>query len=376
MPLLLLLLAALSACARPAPPPDTAAFTMDPANTGVERYHAWFGDSDGEILYFGLSAFWDARWEHDEDPTADMIEPGDHLIGRFDLRTERFLQPLRVRERDLDTRSSVWDVLVHPNGRIYYTTYFEPMGSVRADGGDAQRYPELGLGLNELAIGPDGLIYVTRYGRSAPPMPERGLGGVVVLTPDGELVRELAVPSEPDSFTAPKSVAVDPTTGEVWINTDSFGPDDQTWHETLRLAPDGTVLERTDGDPDLLFLRFDPAGRGWFAERKGDVLQLRVVQDGRTLLERDLGALGALDAVQDIQFAPDGTAVLARWSGMVHLLFLGPDGFAQTDLALGVSRDCGASQAPPLMYTAVLYDDRVYATLYCGATVLRRRLPL
>lgn len=375
MRLLLLLLVALLACARPAAPPDTAAFLMDPANTGVERYHAWFGDSDGEMLYFGLSAFWDAKRQHGGDPRADLIEPGDHLIGRFDLRTERFLPPLRVRERDPDTRSSVWDVLVHPNGRIYYTTYFEPMGSLRADGSDARRYPELGLGLNELVIGPDGLIYVSRYGRSDVSPPKLGLGGgVVVLTPEGELVRELDVPSEPGSFTAPKSLAVDPASGEVWLNTDTFGPD-ATSHETLRLAPDGAVLERTAGEPELLFVRFDADGRGWFAERKGEVLQVRVVRDGRTLLEREIGPLGALDVVQDIQFAPDGTAVLARWSGKVHLLFLGRDGFAQTDVALGVSHDCGGSRAPPLLYTAVLYQDRVYGTLYCSATVLRRRLP-
>ena len=375
MPRLLLLVVVLLACARLAPPPDTAVFTMDPANAGVERYHAWFGDSDGELLYFGLSAFWDAHAEHGRDPTADLLEPGDHLIGRFDLRTERFLAPLRVRDHDLDTRSSVWDVLVHPNGRIYYTTFFEPMGSVRADGSDARIYPELGSGLNELVLGPDDLIYITRYGRSDPPPPELGLGGIVVITPAGELVRELVVPSEPGTYTAPKSVTVDPTNGDVWLNTDTFGPGGATWHETLRLGPGGSVLERTDGDPDLLFLRFDAAGRGWFAERAGETLRVRVLHDGVTLIDREIGPLGAIDAVQDIWFAPDGTAVLTRWTGMVHLLHLGPQGFGQTDLALSRRHDCGASRAAPLVYTGVLYADHVYATMYCGATVLRRRLP-
>ncbi len=108
-----------------------------------------------------------------------------------------------------------------------------------------------------------------------------------------------------------------------------------------------SVLEtRTAGDPDLLFVRFDADGRGWFAERKGEVLQVRVVRDGRTLLEREIGPLGALDEVQDIQFAPDGTAVLARWSGRVHLLFLGRDGFAESETD-GIWSTSPTSTTPP-----------------------------
>ncbi len=113
------------------PSPTTKHYYRDAeTNRGVEPYSAWFGDSDGRILYFGLSPFWTLWWDWGGDPRADLQARGDHLIGRFDLSRAQFLEPLRVRSHAPEARSSVWDVLAHSNGRIYYTTYFEEIGSV------------------------------------------------------------------------------------------------------------------------------------------------------------------------------------------------------------------------------------------------------
>ena len=39
-------------------PQGSRSFLMPRANSGVEEYSAWFADSDGRVLYFGLSPFW------------------------------------------------------------------------------------------------------------------------------------------------------------------------------------------------------------------------------------------------------------------------------------------------------------------------------
>ena len=127
---------------------------MPPANRGSEAYSAWFADARGRMLYFGLSPFWQLWWRSGGDPLGDLAQPGDHLIGRFDLERETFLAPLRVRDGGPDVRSSIWDVLVHSNGRIYYTTYFEEIGSVNPDGTDVRAFEGLGRGFNELYEGP------------------------------------------------------------------------------------------------------------------------------------------------------------------------------------------------------------------------------
>ena len=311
-------LLALLACSTAPPPlqgPDW--YRMPRANRGAERYSAWFADARGPILYFGLSAFWSAFWAAGEDPRADLAEPGDQLIGRFDLASRRFLEPLRVGGEG--ARSSVWDVLAHSNGRIYFTTYFEAIGSVAADGSDLRVFSGVGNGLNELYEGPDGRVYVTRYATPTRAEADGRRGGVLVLEPDGSLVRELSLADSSGGLAAAKSLAVDPRSGEIWLNTDTFLADGALVHETIRLAPDGRERSRHTGDPELLFVRFDARGRGWFAERNAGALRVRMV-DGDRVLERELGPLSPLDFVQDIHAAADGRVALARWSGVVHVL--------------------------------------------------------
>ncbi len=60
--------------------PRTRSFRMPPANSGEEAYSAWFGNSDGSVLYFGLSPFWELWWQCEGDAAADLSRPGDHLI--------------------------------------------------------------------------------------------------------------------------------------------------------------------------------------------------------------------------------------------------------------------------------------------------------
>ena len=163
---LLLASAGCSILARSAAAPEH--FAAEQTNSGPEQYGSWFGDSDGKVLYFGLSSFWQLLWQCEAEGGSlcalrDLDHPGDHLIGRFDLAGEGFLDPLMVRRSGRDCRSSVWDVLAHSNGRIYYTTGWEEFGSVRPDGTGLSYYAGAGEGLNELWEGPAGEIYATRY---------------------------------------------------------------------------------------------------------------------------------------------------------------------------------------------------------------------
>jgi hypothetical protein len=364
------LLLALTACGDPSQTLPTAVFRAERANTGAERYSAWFADSDGRVLYFGLSPFWELWWQSGGDALADLAEPGDHLIGRFDLESERFLEPLRVRRRSPGVRSSVWDVLVHSNGRIYYTTYYEEMGSVLPDGSDISHFDGIGVGFNELVEGPEGNLYVTRYS-DAPAQPSRrSYGSVAVLSPDGALLRELRIDAGNGAFVAPKSLAVDPAGGEIWLNTDTFGRDGSVVHEWIRLSADGEVLERGAGSRELLFVAFDPGGRGWFAEDASGELRLRLRERGAWTHTLPLGARDPLDFVQDIRFTARG-ALLALWSGRVISVEPTGGGFQVADFRLELPAECAPPGHRSLLYTAVPHRDSLYATLFCGPTILR-----
>jgi sugar lactone lactonase YvrE len=370
----LLLGVLLAGCALRGAAPHTAAFDMQRANSGPELYSAWFADSDGRIFYFGLTAFWERYWANDHEPLADLREFGDHLIGRFDLATESFLEPLRVRSSDSGARSSVWDVLAHSNGRIYYTTFYEQIGWVAADGSDMRVFQDLGTGFNELTEGPDGNVYATRYaGRATEDA--AAYGSVVVLSPDGALVNEFVIANESERFTAPKSLAVDPRSGEIWLNTDTFGPGEAIAHETIRLRADGSVLERREDEVELHFVAFDAAGRGWFAESVRGRLRLRVMDRDKLLATLSLGPRKRGDFIQDIHFASDGTAVLARWSRVVHLVRLGGGTLEQAEIVFDVEPECAATRGPKLLYTAVLHARGVFATLHCGGRVARTEAP-
>jgi hypothetical protein len=328
------------------------------------------------VLYVGLAPFWSAMRRSGGDPRGDLREPGPQLVGRFDLLHERWLAPLAVETStpsggDPGTaRSGVWDVLAHPNGRVYFTTFYESAGVVDAHSGQVWRFPALGPGLNELAAGPDGSVVATRYGGFGGD--ELASGSLVVFSPDGELLEEFALAGPPGFALAPKTVAFDPRRRRYWITTDlvrraSQAEEPPSLHPTLVLDEQGTEIERFDA-PELHFMRFeeeDPQ-RGFAAHVSGRSLRLSAIGEsgaalagGGVLLDDDFEP--ALDFVQDLAFGPAGEVIVTRWSGRIHVL--GRDG------RLAVAH-LPALEAGGLYYSAALANGRLCASHCADVSVV------
>jgi hypothetical protein len=295
-----------------------------PAST-EERYCAWYGDAQGGILYFGQAAFWSAYHRSGGDPEADLEIPGPQRVGRFDLGSERFLPPLEVTVPG--ARSGVWDVHAHANGRIYFTTFFDTMGFVDPQTGAVQRVDALGRGLNEIA--PD------------PPAGHRA---------------------------APKTPAFDAPVGEIWTTMDLLPAGPGTIrHDAYVLAPDGSELRRI-ARPEVQFVSAGPDGTLHRAEVEGTRLWLHRSAPGvpPRRVELDPAFSPDFDFVQDIKLTPDGTAVVTRWSGLVHVV--DPDGGVRSQR---LPRPDGGG----LYYTGVLTGRRLCATYCDGLSVVCRNLP-
>ena len=339
----------IAGCRLPARPSGLRVIAADPPSA-TEDYCAWYGDARGDRLYFGQAAFWSAHRASDGDPRADLQHPGPQLVGRFDLAREELLEPLDVTTPG--ARSGVWDVHAHDNGRVYFTTFFETMGWVDPATGASRRFEDLGPGLNEIAPGPDGSLLVTRYGGG-----ERGAGAVLQLSPEGELLAELAVPppARAEVQLAPKTPAYDPRRTEVWTTNDllPLGPG-ATRYDAVALAPSGRVLRRVE-EPEIQFVAFDREGFGHFAEVDDRGLRLRQTGPGRTL-PLDPAFVRSLDFAQDVKALADRRVVVTRWSGHVHVIE--PDGRL-------ASLRLPALAAGGLYYTAVARGRRVCAT-HCG----------
>ncbi len=337
------------------------------APSSVERYCAWYGDARDAVLYFGTAAFWSAMRSHGNDPMADLLEEGPVEIGRFDLRKERMLEPLEV--GTAGNRSGVWDVLAHPNGRIYFTSFYEPAGYAEVPAGRFVRLPNLGAGLNELALGPDGGVLASRYGSA---FEREGSGAVVSFDPDGRLLAEFPLRA-PDGYrVAPKTVAFDPVRREIWVTTDllPIAAGDPPRHDTYLLSERGEELLRIS-EPEIQFVAFAEDGKGYRAEVEGRNLWLRVSAPGegaeggrRILLDRAFSA--ALDFVQDIELGADGRAVVSRWSGWVHVVD-SPSEVRSTRLPQ--LADDG------LYYSAFAEGDRICATYCSNVSVVCRDIP-
>jgi hypothetical protein len=292
-----------------------------PAPSAEERYCAWYGDARDGVLYFGEAPFWWAYRRQQGDPRADLQHPGPQLIGRLDLRRRAFLPPL-----DLTPAASaggVWDVLAHPNGRVYFTDFFGASGYVEPETGRVVRFDALGSGLNELALGPEGQILVTRYASE-----REEHGGVLLVDGEGALLAEYTLAADAGWRVAAKSVAWDPVREEIWLNTDLIPtgalPGASVGHDARVLGRDGRELLRYAA-PEVQFFTFSEDGTGWFAEVDGSLLSLRIrpperasspVLTGRIVPLDDAFAAFA-DFVQDIK-VEGGVAVVTRWSGRVH----------------------------------------------------------
>ena len=365
----LLLALASAACGgakpEPAPPfvPGEAQIYRDRAPATEERTCAWYGDARDGVLYFGEAAFWSSYRASGKDPTADLGQPGPLWIGRFDLVAQRFLPPLAIDV--LGSRSGVWDVLAHPNGRVYFTSYFDDAGFVDPRSGEVQLFPALGHGLNELALGPDGTLLASRYG--AP-------GSVLLFDPEGRLLAEHRLAPPPGFRVAPKSVAYDPARREIWVNTDLL-PDagGAVGHDARVLDLAGRELLRLER-PEVQFMHFAADGAGALAELAGRRLELRLLPPGAPGAPRPPGRLvllddafpTGLDFVQDLKPAPGGGLVVTRWSGRIQRV--APDGRVTTI-------DLPRAEADAVYYTAVQSDQRICATLCADVEVVCRPLP-
>jgi hypothetical protein len=338
---------------------------LPPSST--EQYCAWYGDRRDDVLYFGESPFWNAMRAAGGDPMADSHALGPQVIGRFDLRRESMLASVPTAARD--PHAGVWDVLAHPNGRVYYTTFYESAGWVDPATGEAKLFEVAGTGLNELALRPDGRVLATRYGAGG-----GGNGSVVVLDPDGVIEAELPLVSERNVVAAAKSLAYDPVRQVVWVNTDLVPRDGGPSGHDARVLEFATGREilRIEA-PELHFPRFTRDGRGFFAWQQGSRLWLRMTQPGAAQdaasgreVVLDTAFADGVDFVQDVHVETDGRAVVTRWSGVVHVV--APDGSVR-------SVDLPRSAAGGLYYTAVAVGDRVCATYCADVSVVCAALP-
>jgi hypothetical protein len=347
------------ACLNGVPAVPPANVSTAPAPSADERYCAWYGHTVGDLLYFGQSGFWSAHRASGGRPTADLDHAGPALIGRFDLVAEGLLPPLDV--TGPNDRSGVWDVLAHPNGRVYFTTYFASAGAVDPETGAVQRFPEAGRGLNELALGPDETLLVSRYGAGN----ERS-GGVVVLHPDGRVLREFPLTPPPGFIAAAKTVAYDALRREIWVTTDLLpqadAPEVGIRHDTYVLDDNGAQIARIES-PEVQFVAFAGDGTGYRAEIEAGKLWLHIVppeeegtRDASLRIPLEHAFATEFDFVQDIQFTSDDRAVITRWSGWVHVV----------DASGAIhSRQLPAFEPRGIYYSAALHGRRVCAT-HCG----------
>jgi hypothetical protein len=345
-----------AACARPlAPPPPSAPGTC-----------SWYGDADERTLYFGESRFWSAMRDAGGDPNAERAAPAaTQVVGRFDLARETLDAPLSTGAPPAP--AGTWDVLAHPNGRVYFTSFFGSAGWIDPATGATARFDAAGHGLNELALLPDGRLLATRYGDAAD-----GAGSIVVLDESGAVVAERRLTAAAGETVAAKSLAFDPVRRAIWVNTDVLSAGGTRHDARIVDLATGRELARF-ARPELQFFQFAADGRGWFAWLDGRRLVLQQTEPGaatgpdagRVLLLDDQFAAG-VDFVQDLHVQRDGRAVLTRWSGKVHVV--DAEDRVRT-VALPREVEGG------LYYTAVARGDRVCATYCAGVRVVCGSLP-
>lgn len=357
----------------PAPPSGIRAYTAAPA-TSAERTCAWFSDARDGVLYVGLSAFWNTHREADGDPTADLAVLAPKRIGRFDLTRERWLPSWTVEDEAV---SGTWDVLAHPNGRVYFSDLFGTAGFVDPERRMTRLLPDAGTGLNELALGPGDRILATRYGG-----PDGEPGSVVVLAPDGTLLAEHELAPEPGFRVAAKSLGYDPIRQVVWVNTDLLP--ESAGEVPAAGAPHGTrddvrydarVVDLATGrerarfaGPELQFMHFEPDGRGFFAWLEDSRLVLRQTAPGAAT-EPTSGVAIVLDEafptdfdfVQELRPTPDGSVLATRWSGVIHEVT--PDGGVRTRVLPRIDPD-------GLYYSAFTAGDRLCVSHCADLTIV------
>lgn len=332
---------------------------------------AWFADRRGNEIVFGESAFW-SLWRGSFGSPAAAATPQPARIGRFDLETERLLEPLQW-ERTIP--GGTWDVLA-VGDRIYFTALFGAPGWIDVGPRHATRLASLGSGSNEIIALPDGGVALTRYAEGP-----AGGGAVLILSEAGDLVAEFRLEAAEAGWSvAPKSLAYDAPRGWIWVNTDLLpgppvvatgGPGAR--HGALALDFRSGEIALRIAQPELQTMAFDAAGRGYWVWSDAGRLVLRVTDpDGERgpragrawVLEASFA--GDADFAQEIRIEPGNRVVVTRWSGVVHVLE--PSG-ALRSLALPRLDPAG------LYYSAFVHGERVCATYCSGVRVVCAALP-
>jgi hypothetical protein len=340
-------------------PVGQTTFYVETAPSSDESYCAWFADTRENVLYFGEAAFW-SEMRRTGHPGGEQERKGPVRIGRFDLGERRLLEPLSVAAWE---DSGTWDVLAHPNGRVYFTSFFGPAGFVEPSTGRVVRFGPETLGLNELALGPQARVLATRYGN--------GHGAIAVLDPEGAVIAELPLDPPAGYRVAAKSVAWDPVRAEIWVNTDLLPEaSGSILHDARVLDAEGREKLRFDV-PELHFMMFREDGTGYLALVEGGVLSLVVLPahrraplagSRRWVLDESFPA--GHDFVQDLRPTPDGGVLATRWSGRLHRL-------RDTELR---SYTLPRPHPDGLYYTGVIAADHLCAT-FCGeSTVVCREV--
>lgn len=331
-----------------------------------ERYCAWYGDSDGQTLYAGLSPFWWAMRRADGDPRADEAVPGPQWVGRFDLAGETWEEPLDVAPEGVEPRSGTWDVLATGDG-VYFTAFFETSGRVDPESGQSVAFEAAGPGLNELAPGPEGRVLASRYGSGEQ---GRGNGELLTLEPDGRIARRWPMPAPLGFFVAPKTPAWSPLRDRLVATTDllpEFEGGDLR-HDAYELALDEEPAWAIQSDPELQFVAVTASGVEYRVEsHAGQGLLLRRLrppgvepEDQQIVLDPDFPA--DLDFAQDLKVMADGRLVVTRWSGRIHVVDPASGRVATAKLP-GLEKG-------GLYYSAVIREGRLCATYCAGVTVV------
>lgn len=338
----------------------------DPA--AKETACAWYGDARDGILYFGESAFWSGLRETGS-PLADLDHSGPQRIGRFDLETRAMRSPLVLaRQRPGGT----WDVLAHPNGRVYFTTLFEDAGWVDPESGEVERFSHLGAGLNEWALGPDETLLASRYGGDG--ASGNSKNSILWLDTSGRKLAELPVGTKEGDTLAPKTVAWDRARDSIWVTTDRLperaGPGA---HPTVVLDFEGRRRAVID-DVEIQYVRFAADATGYFAVVSGRSLELAILPpeargpglEGARRIPLDANFNPELDFAQDLNLTSRGHALVTTWGGRIFAIDPADPGNVRT---LDFPRPRGEG----LYYTAVGEGEHLCATYCAGLTVVCTR---
>jgi hypothetical protein len=358
------------ACGAPSVPGQSRAqpanefrvFTSKAEADGKEAVCAWYGDARDGILYFGEAAFWSGL-RATGSPLGELDHSGPRRIGRFDLRRGRMLPALLLAPK---VRSGTWDVLAHPNGRIYFTTFFDGAGSVDPATGEIEQFVDAGTGLNEWGLGPDKTLFVSRYAGDAGTS-----GSLVWFNADGTLRKEFPLKAQNGSVLAPKTVAYDPETRLVWITSDILpNAPGAAGHPTLIVDLAGREQERIS-DLEIQFVRFGADGTGYLALVEENKLQLAILPPGTPAdrlgqarrITLDDAFPSSLDFAQNIRVEGPGQVLVTTWGGQIFVVEpSAPEPvrpFAFPRLADG-----------GLYYSAASDQDRLCATYCAESTVV------